>query len=55
MEGRRNVCAIQSDARAIENFRSGRTKVLVATDVAARGLDIDAVGLIVNYVLPAVR
>ena len=37
---------------AIEAFRSGRTRVLVATDVAARGLDIDAVGLIVNYEVP---
>jgi ATP-dependent RNA helicase RhlE len=37
---------------AIESFRAGRTKVLVATDVAARGLDIEAVGLIVNYEVP---
>jgi ATP-dependent RNA helicase RhlE len=37
---------------AIESFRAGRTRVLVATDVAARGLDIDDVGLIVNYEVP---
>ena len=37
---------------AIEAFRAGRTRVLVATDVAARGLDIDDVGLIVNYEVP---
>jgi superfamily II DNA/RNA helicase len=37
---------------AIEAFRSGRIKVLVATDVAARGLDIESVGLIVNYEVP---
>ena len=37
---------------AIESFRAGRTKILVATDVAARGLDIDSVGLIVNYEVP---
>jgi len=37
---------------AIEAFRSGRTRVLVATDVAARGLDIESVGLIVNYEVP---
>jgi ATP-dependent RNA helicase RhlE len=37
---------------AIEAFRAGRTKVLVATDVAARGLDIESVGLIVNYEVP---
>jgi len=37
---------------AMESFRAGRTKVLVATDVAARGLDIDSVALIVNYDVP---
>jgi ATP-dependent RNA helicase RhlE len=37
---------------AMEAFRAGRIKILVATDVAARGLDIDAVGLIVNYEVP---
>jgi len=37
---------------AIESFRSGRTNVLVATDVAARGLDIEDVTLIVNYEVP---
>jgi ATP-dependent RNA helicase RhlE len=43
----------QKDRTAvIESFRAGRTRVLVATDVAARGLDIDNVGLIVNYEVP---
>jgi ATP-dependent RNA helicase RhlE len=37
---------------AMESFRTGRTKILVATDVAARGIDIDDVGLIVNYEVP---
>ena len=37
---------------AMEGFRAGRTRVLVATDVAARGIDIDNVGLIVNYEVP---
>ena len=37
---------------AMESFRAGRTKILVATDVAARGLDIEAVGLIVNFDVP---
>lgn len=36
----------------IEAFRSGRIKVLVATDVAARGLDIDDVAVVVNYEVP---
>merc|ERR1719276_554797 len=34
---------------ALNNLKSGRIKVLVATDVAARGLDIKGVGLVVNY------
>jgi ATP-dependent RNA helicase RhlE len=38
--------------QAIEGFRSGRYKVLVATDIAARGLDIDGIGHIVNYDVP---
>jgi len=43
----------QKDRTAtMESFRTGRTKILVATDVAARGLDIDDVGLIVNYEVP---
>jgi superfamily II DNA/RNA helicase len=36
----------------MESFRAGRTTVLVATDVAARGIDIESVGLIVNYEVP---
>ncbi|KAJ2727189.1 ATP-dependent RNA helicase ded1 [Coemansia sp. Benny D115] len=38
--------------RALENFRSGRTPVLVATAVAARGLDIPNVSHVINYDLP---
>jgi ATP-dependent RNA helicase RhlE len=37
---------------AIEGFRSGRHIVLVATDVAARGLDIDGIGHVVNFEPP---
>jgi ATP-dependent RNA helicase RhlE len=37
---------------AIEGFRSGRYTALVATDIAARGLDIDGIGHVVNYDLP---
>ncbi|MGE4034834.1 MAG: DEAD/DEAH box helicase [Parvularculaceae bacterium] len=40
--------------RALEAFRSGRTKILVATDIAARGLDIDGVTHVFNYELPNV-
>ncbi|MEO8070850.1 MAG: DEAD/DEAH box helicase [Acidobacteriota bacterium] len=44
--------AREARTAAIEGFRAGRTRILVATDVAARGLDIDSVGLIVNYEVP---
>jgi ATP-dependent RNA helicase RhlE len=40
--------------RALTAFKEGRTQVLVATDVAARGLDIEALPHVVNYELPAV-
>ena len=38
--------------RAMAAFRSGRSEVLVATNVAARGLDISHVGLVINFDLP---
>lgn len=37
---------------ALEQFRTGRTPVLVATDVAARGIDVKNVGLVINFDLP---
>jgi ATP-dependent RNA helicase RhlE len=40
--------------RALADFKSGRVAVLVATDVAARGLDIPQLPLVVNYDLPLV-
>ncbi len=38
--------------KILMNFRRGRTKVLVATDVAARGIDVDGISHVVNYELP---
>lgn len=38
--------------RALTNFKSGETKVLVATDIAARGIDVKDLSLVINYDLP---
>jgi ATP-dependent RNA helicase DDX3X len=52
------VCAIHGDRDqkqredALEAFKSGENPILVATDVAARGLDISNVGLVINYDMP---
>lgn len=42
----------QERTRAINTFRSGRAKILVATSVASRGLDIPNVNHVINYELP---
>ena len=53
-----NAVAIHSDrsqperTRALEGFRTGDVRVLVATDVAARGLDIEDLPVVVNFELP---
>ncbi len=38
--------------RALENFREGTARVLVATDIAARGIDVDGVTHVINFDLP---
>jgi ATP-dependent RNA helicase RhlE len=40
--------------RALENFRIGKARLLVATDIAARGIDVDDVTHVFNYDLPEV-
>jgi len=37
---------------ALENFKAGKTRILVATDVASRGLDIKKLDCVINYELP---
>ena len=39
--------------RALEEFRGGRSRVLVATDIAARGIDVEDISHVVNYAVPA--
>ena len=39
-------------ARVMEQFRSGNYPILIATDVAARGIDVDNIALVVNYDIP---
>jgi ATP-dependent RNA helicase RhlE len=39
---------------ALDNFRRGNTRVLVATDVAARGIDVEGISHVINYDLPNV-
>jgi ATP-dependent RNA helicase RhlE len=40
--------------RALENFRTGQARVLIATDIAARGIDIDDITHVINFDLPNV-
>ena len=40
--------------QALNDFKAGRVRVLVATDIAARGIDIDELGCVFNYNLPDV-
>lgn len=40
--------------RTLSDFKDGRIKVMVATDIAARGIDIDQLGVVINYELPDV-
>jgi ATP-dependent RNA helicase RhlE len=42
-----------SRTKALDGFRRGKTRVLVATDVAARGIDVHDIAMVVNYDVPA--
>jgi len=40
--------------RALSNFKDGKIRVLVATDIAARGIDVDLLSHVINYEIPEV-
>jgi ATP-dependent RNA helicase RhlE len=56
--GHRKVAALHADrsqeerTRAMQSFRDGAVQVLVATDLASRGLDVDGIARVVNYDVP---
>jgi ATP-dependent RNA helicase RhlE len=60
VKARVNAAAIHGNksqsarVRALEGFREGSVRVLVATDVAARGIDVDEVSHVINFDLPNV-
>merc|ERR1711988_1637773 len=45
---------MQQSARntVMENFRTGKARLLIATDVASRGLDVKDIDLVINYTFP---
>ncbi len=51
MHGNKSQSARQ---RTLDSFKSNRTRVLVATDIAARGIDVEDISHVVNYDLPNV-
>ena len=36
----------------MQNFRKGASRILISTDLLARGIDVHSVGLVINYELP---
>jgi len=40
--------------QALSNFKNGKTQILIATDIAARGIDVEELSLVINYDLPNV-
>jgi ATP-dependent RNA helicase RhlE len=54
------VAAIHGDksqsarTRSLQDFKTGRTRVLVATDIAARGLDIEQLPMVINFDMPLI-
>ena len=42
----------QQRQRALANFKSGKVKILIATDIAARGIDVSSISHVINYDVP---
>ncbi|HPS56358.1 MAG TPA: DEAD/DEAH box helicase, partial [Sedimentisphaerales bacterium] len=42
----------QQRQRALANFKSGKVKILIATDIAARGIDVSTISHVINYDVP---
>ena len=42
----------QQRQRALANFKGGKTKILIATDIAARGIDVSSISHVINYDVP---
>ncbi|MCK4887714.1 MAG: DEAD/DEAH box helicase, partial [Planctomycetes bacterium] len=42
----------QQRQRALTNFKSGKVKILIATDIAARGIDVSTISHVINYDVP---
>lgn len=38
--------------KALSDFKTGKTRIMIATDIAARGIDINDLGLVINYDIP---
>ncbi len=51
LHGDKSQCQRQ---RALEEFKSGKSRIMVATDIAARGIDIKELGMVINYDIPDV-
>jgi|GEM_PF-76623 len=44
--------SLRNRRKALDDFKTGRARILVATDIAARGLDVNGIELVINYNLP---